>query len=146
MKVLVQNVLQADSPPGTPIFMKRYMSRPPGCSFLGAKATTVQAYIGGSANGIPATIITDSGSDITLISHKLLNSLPKPPKIHSGDRINLVQVTGSATLGGYVTSPLEFDTPDGSVTLELEAYVVKGMNTPFILGNDFGDQYQLSLV
>ena len=30
--------------------------------------------------------------------------------------------------------------------LELEAYVVKGMNTPFILGNDFGDQYQLSLL
>ena len=24
--------------------------------------------------------------------------------------------------------------------------MVKGMNTPFILGNDFGDQYQLSLL
>ena len=57
-----------------------------------------------------------------------------------------MQVTGSATLGGYVTLPLEFDTPDGSVVLDVEAYVVKGMNTPFILGNDFGDQYQLSLL
>ena len=121
-------------------------SRPPGCSFLGAKATTVSTYIGGKSDGIQATIISDSGSDITLISHKLLNSLPKPPRVHSGERINLVQVTGSASLGGYVTLPLEFDTPEGPVILEVEAYVVKGMNTPFILGNDFGDQYQLSLI
>ena len=49
-------------------------------------------------------------------------------------------------MGGYVTLPLEFDTPEGSVILEVEAYVVKGMNTPFILGNDFGHQYQLSLI
>ena len=76
----------------------------------------------------------------------MLNSLPNPPRIHSGERINLVQVTGSATLGGYVKIPLEFDTLEGPVILELEAYVVKGMNTPFILGNDFGDQYQLSLL
>ena len=66
--------------------------------------------------------------------------------MRSGERINLVQVTWSAILGGYVTLPLEFDTPEGSVILEVEAYVVKGMNTPFILGNDFGDQYQLSLI
>ena len=62
--------------------------------------------------------------------------------MRSGERINLVQVTGSATLGGYVTLPLEFDTPEGSVILEVEAYVVKGMNTPFIPGNNFGDQYK----
>ena len=146
MKAFVNNFHQSDSPPGTPIFLKKYMARPPGCSFLGAKATTVTAYIGGKSDGVKSQLISDSGSDITLISHKLLNSLPKPPRIHSGERINLIQVTGSATLGGYVTLPLEFETNEGAVIMEVEAYVVKGMNTPFILGNDFGDQYQLSLV
>ncbi len=28
----------------------------------------------------------------------------------------------------------------------LEAYVVKDMNTPLILGNDFADQYSLSIL
>lgn len=28
----------------------------------------------------------------------------------------------------------------------VKAYVVKGMNTPFLLGNDFADQYALSIV
>lgn len=30
--------------------------------------------------------------------------------------------------------------------MTVEAYVVKGMNTPFLLGNDFSDQYALSIV
>ena len=98
--------------------MKKYMERPPGCSFLGEKATTATELIGKQAI-VGTPIIIDSGSDITLISHKLLNSLPKAPRIHSGKHINLVQVTGSATLGGYVTLPLEFDTPDGSVVLDV---------------------------
>lgn len=36
---------------------------------------------------------------------------------------------------------LYFHTPDGPVKINVEAYVVKGMSTPFILGNDFADQY-----
>jgi hypothetical protein len=28
----------------------------------------------------------------------------------------------------------------------VEAYVVKGMSTPFILGNDFTDQYSISVI
>ena len=111
MRAFVKNVVQDDLNPGSTIFMKKYLARPPGCSFLGAKATTVSAHVGGVKDGVLSSLIIDSGSDITLISHKLLNSLPKPPRIHSGERINLVQVTGSATLGGYVTLPLEFDTP-----------------------------------
>jgi len=30
--------------------------------------------------------------------------------------------------------------------MQLEAYVVKDMNTPLILGNDFADQYSLSIL
>ena len=145
MRSLAKVVDQLDQPPGTPLYMKKYMARPPGCSFLGAKATTTKVLIGKNATQ-ETSIIIDSGSDITLISHKHLQSIPSPPHIHTGERINLVQVTGSTTLSGYVTLPISFPTSDGPVILEVEAYVVKGMNTPFILGNDFGDQYQLSLL
>ena len=30
--------------------------------------------------------------------------------------------------------------------MKVEAYVVKGMSAPFILGNDFADQYSISLL
>ena len=60
MRAFVKNVVQDESPPGTPIIMKKYMARPPGCSFLGAKATTVDVFIGGRNDGVKATIISDS--------------------------------------------------------------------------------------
>lgn len=91
-------------------------------------------------------IIADSGSDITLISHKALTKMSPSLKIRQGQRVNLVQVMGSSTISGFVTIPLFFKTNDGPVCIVVEAYVVKGMSTPFILGNDFADQYQLSLL
>jgi len=47
---------------------------------------------------------------------------------------------------GFISIRIYFDTPDGPVELSVEAYVVKGMTTPFILGNDFADQYALSII
>src|ERR1700722_17381474 len=63
-----------------------------------------------------------------------------------GQRINLVQVTGNASISGYVLLDLYFYTPEGQVKLGVEAYVVKGMSTPMILGNDFADQYRISVI
>ncbi|PBK88560.1 hypothetical protein ARMGADRAFT_855330, partial [Armillaria gallica] len=91
-------------------------------------------------------VIIDSGSDITLISESALNSLSKTPRVHEGQKINLVQVTGSASISGYVKLDLYFDTEEGPVKINVDAYVVKGMTTPLILGNDFADQYSLSIV
>ena len=142
---LAKTVELQDTPLGQALYMKKYMERPPGCSFLGEKATTATELIGKQAI-VGTPIIIDSGSDITLISHKTLQTLPVPPKIKTGERVNLIQVTGSATLAGYVSLPISFPTMDGPVILEVEAYVVTGMNTAFILGNDFGDQYQLSIL
>ena len=59
-----------------------------------------------------------------------------------GQRINLVQVTGNASISGYVLLDLYFYTPEGPVKLGVEAYVVKGI----ILGNDFADQYGISVI
>src|ERR1700734_941531 len=69
-----------------------------------------------------------------------------PVKLRQGQKINLVQVTGNASISGYVDIDLYFHTPDGPVKINVEAYVVKGMSTPFILGNDFADQYSISVI
>src|SRR6267378_4588025 len=91
-------------------------------------------------------VIIDSGSDITLISEKSLAEMLNSAKIRQGQRINLVQVTGNASISGYVDIDLYFHTPEGPVKINVEAYVVKGMSTPFILGNDFADQYTISVI
>ena len=38
------------------------------------------------------------------------------------------------------------DSNDRPVLIEVEVYVVKGMTTPIILGNDFANQYLISLI
>jgi hypothetical protein len=76
----------------------------------------------------------------------VLGAMENPPKVKTGQKINLIQVTGSSKISGYVTVPIYFDSDNGPVQLEIEAYVVKGMTTPLILGNDFADQYSISLI
>ena len=121
------------------------MARPPGCAFLGARATETQGSLN-DPKAKPIPIIIDSGSDITLISEKALDQILKPPKIRMGQRIKLVQVTGNTVITGYVALDIYFDMEEGPVLIKVEAYVVKGMSAPFILGNDFADQYSISLL
>ena len=69
-----------------------------------------------------------------------------PIKLRQGQRVNLVQGTGNASISGYVNIDLYFHTPDGPIKINVEAYVVKGMSTLLILGNDFMDQYSISVI
>lgn len=91
-------------------------------------------------------IIVDSGSDITLISEKALREMINGPKCRRGQRIQLIQVTGRTIIDGYVTVTISFETSEGPVEMEVEAYVVKNMTSPFILGNDYADQFSLSII
>lgn len=91
-------------------------------------------------------VIVDSGSDITLISEACLKAMKDVPRTRAGQRIKLIQVTGSVSIDGFAGIDLFFQTEDGPVHLPVEAYVVKGMSTPFILGNDFQDQFSLSIL
>jgi len=50
-----------------------------------------------------------------------------------------------ASISGYVKLDLYFCTKEGLVKIRVEAYIVKGMTTSLILGNDFVDQYSLSV-
>jgi len=72
--------------------------------------------------------------------------MQNPPKLKQGQRINLVQVTGNAFISGYVEVDIYFHTSEGPVEINVEAYVVKGMTSPFILGNDFANQYSISVI
>ncbi|KAK1221859.1 hypothetical protein PQX77_015329 [Marasmius sp. AFHP31] len=102
--------------------LKKRMERPLGCSFLGARATETTATINNLEESLP--VVVDSGSDITLISYDAASQLSSKPRIKTGQKINLVQ---------------------GPVKIAVDAYVVNGMSTPLILGNDFQEQYDLSI-
>ncbi|KIJ51115.1 hypothetical protein M422DRAFT_44300 [Sphaerobolus stellatus SS14] len=105
----------------------------------------MKVWIGEYGNNL-TNLTADSGSDITLISQQALTNMKNSPKVKTGQRINLVQVTGTSKISGYVNLPLIFETDKGPVQIEVEAYVVKGMTAPLILGNDFADQYAISLI
>ena len=60
--------------------------------------------------------------------------------------MNFIQVTGVSKISRLVTLPVFFDTNEGPVQVDIEAYMVKGMTTPLILDNDFADQYSISLI
>jgi hypothetical protein len=124
--------------------LRPLMARPPGTAFLGATASTVMCHLG-TIESPPRSILIDTGSDISLISHSVCMSLRPKLKIKTGQKVKLLQLTGLSTITGFVQLTLYFDTVEGPVSMPIEAYVVKGMNSDFILGNDFGDQYQLSI-
>ena len=126
------------------IVLPKIMERPPGCSFIGSKPTTILVALG-HIDGPSTEVIIDSGSDITLISPKAISLMSEPPKHHQGKKVTLSQVTAKIAIDGYVDLPLYFSTDQGPIQANVEAYVVKGMTTPLILGNDFADQYSLSI-
>ena len=130
---------------GHTITLPKLLARPPGTAFLGAKATKARSYLGNMATET-TEVIVDSGSDITLISEACLKAMKDVPRTRAGQRIKLIQVTGSVSIDGFAGIDLFFQTEDGPVHLPVEAYVVKGMSTPFILGNDFQDQFSLSIL
>ena len=76
----------------------------------------------------------------------MLDQMLKAPKVRLGQRIKLIQVTGKAVITGYVILDLIFRTPKGPVQMNVEAYIVKGMSAEFILGNDFANQYSISVI
>jgi hypothetical protein len=91
-------------------------------------------------------MVVDSGSNISLISSRLLESMNPRPKEKSGQSIKINQVTGRSSTDKYVPITTYFETPKGLVSMDIDAYIVKDMNAPLILGNDFVDQYSLSIL
>ena len=120
------------------------MRRPAGTHFMGAKNWVFPAHIN-SEDGHQMDVILDSGSDITLISEAEYKKLTDKPRRKEGRTIEIQQVAGTLEIKQYITFSLFIKTDQGPVALEeIEAYLVPGMKRPFILGNDFADQYELN--
>ncbi|QRV83408.1 Retrovirus-related Pol polyprotein from transposon [Ceratobasidium sp. AG-Ba] len=132
------------TPIGRRLVMRRVMSRPPGTAWMGTTSSVVLGRLGEMCPEFEITF--DSGSDITLISQKKWQSLQPLPTKRKGRNIKVIQVTGNCLINEYVTVPIIFETQEGPVEMLVEAYVVKSMSTAFILGNDFSNQYLLSLL
>ncbi|QRV78981.1 Retrovirus-related Pol polyprotein from transposon [Ceratobasidium sp. AG-Ba] len=130
---------------GSKVVLRRISSRPPGTHWMGTKSSVISGWIG-PVTGDPTKIIFDSGSEITLISEKLYKSLNPKPSVHIGQGVRIIQVKGNTETKNYITVPLTFETPQGQVEMLVDAYIVPDMTTGFLLGNDFSNQYQLSLI
>jgi len=73
--------------------------------------------------------------------------MKKPPRQKTGQKVMVNQITGSCLINKYITLPIVFGTTaEALVEITVDAYIVKGMTVPFVLGNDFAGQYQLSLI
>ena len=127
------------------IQLQQVTGRPPGTTFLGAQPSKAAVRLN-SPNSPSTLIVIDSGSNISLVSTKLLERIHPTPKAQEGQHIKINQVTGRSLTTQYVPLDLFFKTNGSIISLKLEAYVVKDMNAPLILGNDFADQYSLSII
>ena len=90
-----------ENPEAPLVELHKYMAMPPGCSFLSASAAHIPVSINLPTENL-SDIIVNSGSDITLILERALGDLSEALKIKKGQKINLVQVTGKASISGYV--------------------------------------------
>ncbi|KAJ7622403.1 hypothetical protein FB45DRAFT_1032069 [Roridomyces roridus] len=72
--------------------------------------------------------------------------LENKPKPREGVRTKLYRLTGRAKVLGYVKLPLYMETKEKETVLfELEAYVVRNMKVPLLLGEDFQTSYELGV-
>ena len=112
-------------------------SLPEGMGSLGSKALHMRARIH-KLNSDDVKARLDSGADITLISEDFWKTMTDPPRLREGMRMKLYHLTGGAKVLGYIKTELYATAQDESiVSFELEAYVVRNMNVPLLLGEDF---------
>src|ERR1700760_4690163 len=119
--------------------------RPAGTTFATATSSSTEAYLLEYGEN-PTKVLVDSGADITLISSKHFMSLKPRPTLKEGRELRVTQLNGQVEIKNFVHLPTYFDTEQGPVLIHLEAYVVPGMTTPLLIGNDYADQYRLSIV
>ncbi|KAI0056584.1 hypothetical protein BV25DRAFT_1781063, partial [Artomyces pyxidatus] len=129
------------------VALKAHRPHRPGFS---AKQVSVLALPGKLGwKGAPMVDVRlDSCADVTLISEQCYKSLPGPPKLSKGMRVQLSQLTvgdGAQSLG-FIRLPIFFPVRPGlMLKVECEAYVVPDMTVPVLLGEDFHLNYELSV-
>ena len=118
--------------------------RPLGHAVQGIEAFKVLCHVN-CLKEAAAVVVGDSGAAPTLISEKFLKSLKwSTPKPRTGQKLKLLELTGSAKCSEYVRLNLYFRSQFGPVCLKgVEAYVVKGMQANMIIGEDTQLPWQL---
>ena len=93
-------------------------------------------------------MIGDSGAVPMLISSSFLSKLTQTrPKARTGQKLRLIQLTGSAGCSEYVKLDLYFRSQLGPVCFQgVEAYVVKGMEANMLIGEDTQLAWQLHMI
>ena len=121
--------------------------RPAGHAVQGIDVFKVQCHI--NCFKEPATpVVGDSGAAPTLISKGFLDCLQfSKPKPRAGQKLKLLQLTGSAGCSEYVWLNLFFRSQIGPVCLKgVEAYVVKDMKADMLIGEDTQRAWQLHII
>jgi len=120
-------------------------TKPEGLGSLGFQALHFKGHVQSIGRGeVKARL--DSGADITLMSKEFWNKIGTLMKPKEGIRMKLYHLMGHATILGYVKMQLYTKTTDGLwICFELEAYVVKDMRVPLLLGEDFQTAYELNV-
>lgn len=118
---------------------------PDGPGSLGARALHVKLRVH-SLDGVEIRGRLDSGADITHMSEECWESIPGLPKPKEGIHMKLYHLTGQAKVLGYIKTIIYLLTKTGEVvSFELEAYVVRNMRVPLLLGEDFQSSYELGV-
>ncbi|EJD46744.1 hypothetical protein AURDEDRAFT_63033, partial [Auricularia subglabra TFB-10046 SS5] len=134
-------------PPPREIEVVPRRTAPSGFQSVGVGVLSAMGKIG-SALERDVPLRFDSGASLSLGSDVYLNSMKNPPKLKTGLKISIAQLTDqSPRVKGYVTVPVRIPAEDGSVlVLNMELYVVSGMTVPILLGEDFQQKYELNIL
>lgn len=95
-----------------------------------------------------AVVVGNSGAALTLISEWFLKDLKwSKLKPRQGQKLELIQLTGSTGSSEYVKLKLYFRSQFGPVCLKgVEAYVVKDMTANMLIGEDMQLAWQLNSI
>ena len=121
--------------------------RPAGHALQGIDAFKLLCHVN-CLKEAAAIVVGDSGAAPTLISERFLSSLKwSQPKPRTGQKLKLLELTGSAKCSEYVRLNLYFRSQFGPVCFKgVEAYVVKDMKANMIIGEDTQLAWQLDTI
>ncbi|KZW02961.1 hypothetical protein EXIGLDRAFT_600972, partial [Exidia glandulosa HHB12029] len=120
---------------------------PAGRSSVGVSVLTAGGHLG-SREEKPLPLRLDSGANISLVARSFLESMKNPPKIHTGLKVAIAQLTNkNPRIEGYVNMPVWIRSTEGTwLRLHAELYVVPEMTVEVLLGEDWHVNNELSVL
>ncbi|KDQ23442.1 hypothetical protein PLEOSDRAFT_1049779, partial [Pleurotus ostreatus PC15] len=133
--------------PTSVVIAEKSRVKAPGFNAQGIRSLHIKAAVA-SHLITPIRTRLDSGADITLMSQDYWNTLPDQmrPSLKTGSKVQLQQLTCSATILSFVNTVLYAETKDHRLArFDIEAYIVQDMQVPLLLGEDFMTSYEIGI-